>query len=82
MIINYVPTLPIINLSFYNQHVLFRPNPLQYFLVPDLEVENVEEEEEDELGDEEEGDNVVVMEEEEEEEEEEAEEGEGEAEEK
>ena len=33
---------------------LFRPNPLQYFLVPDIEVENVEDEEEDDLDDEEE----------------------------
>ena len=31
----------------------FRPNPLQYFLVPDIEVENGDEEE-DELDDEEE----------------------------
>merc|ERR1711973_265118 len=53
------------------------PNPLQYFLVPDLEVENIEEEEDD-LEDEE-GDNVVVMEEDEEVGEEEEGEGEGEA---
>jgi len=46
------------------------PNPLQYFLVPDIEVENGGEEEE--LEDEEEVDeNVVVMEEEEEDDEEE-----------
>ena len=51
-----------------------RPNPLQYFLVPDIEVENGGDDED--LDDEEEVDeNVVVMEEEEgEEEEEEAEE--------
>jgi len=55
------------------------PNPLQYFLVPDLEVENVDEEEEEDDLEEEEGDNVVVMEEEEEEEGEE-EDGDGEAE--
>jgi len=54
------------------------PNPLQYFLVPDLEVENLEEEEED-LEDEE-GDNVVVMEEDEEEGEEDEADGEGEGE--
>ncbi len=57
---------------------LFRPNPLQYFLVPDLEVENGEEEEEEEEEsgeEEEEGSNVVVMEEEEGEDEE----GEGDA---
>jgi len=57
------------------------PNPLQYFLVPDLEVENGEEEEEEELGEEEEGDNVVVMEEEEGEDDGEGE-GDGETEEK
>jgi len=60
------------------------PNPLQYFLVPDLEVENVEDEEDDDLGEEEEGENVVVLEEDEEEEGEEegeADEAEGEAEE-
>merc|ERR1712126_789108 len=55
------------------------PNPLQYFLVPDIEVDNNGEEEE--LEDEEEVDeNVVVMEEEEGEEEDEEggeEEGEG-----
>merc|ERR1719193_1045630 len=55
------------------------PNPLEYFLVPDLEVENVDEEEEEDDLEEEEGDNVVVMEEEEEEEGEE-EDGDGEAE--
>ena len=56
----------------------FRPNPLQYFLVPDIEVENGGDDED--LDDEEEVDeNVVVMEEGEEEEEEEGgdEEGEG-----
>ena len=59
-----------------------RPNPLQYFLVPDIEVENGGDDED--LDDEEEVDeNVVVMEEEEgEEEEEEAGEEEGEGEEK
>lgn len=59
------------------------PNPLQYFLVPDIEVENGEgEEEEEELEEEEVDDNVVVVEEEieeveedEEEDEEEEEEG-------
>jgi len=58
------------------------PNPLQYFLVPDIEVENGGDDED--LDDEEEVDeNVVVMEEEEgEEEEEEAGEEEGEGEEK
>lgn len=51
------------------------PNPLQYFLVPDIEVENGGEEEE--LEDEEEVDeNVVVMDEEDEEDEEEEEGGE------
>ncbi|XP_076042960.1 NAP domain-containing protein SET isoform X4 [Oratosquilla oratoria] len=42
------------------------PNPLQYFLVPDIEVENGEgeEEEEEELEDEEVDDSVVVVEEE------------------
>ncbi|XP_050732036.1 protein SET-like [Eriocheir sinensis] len=41
------------------------PNPLQYFLVPDIEVENGEgEEEEEELEEEEVDDNVVVVEEE------------------
>merc|ERR1712111_50703 len=50
------------------------PNPLQYFLVPDIEVEENGEEEED-LEDEEDVDeNVVVLEEEEEEEGEEGEE--------
>jgi len=53
------------------------PNPLQYFLVPDLEVENAEDEEDDEELEEEEGDNVVVMEEEDEEGEEEEGEGDG-----
>merc|ERR1712038_817345 len=57
------------------------PNPLQYFLVPDIEVENGGEDgEEEELEDEEEiDDNVVVMEEEDDdvEEEEEEEPGEG-----
>ncbi len=65
---HYVPTW-LIYLSFC------RPNPLQYFLVPDLEVENGEEEveeeeeesgEEEEEEEEEEGGNVVVMDEEEE----------------
>lgn len=51
------------------------PNPLQYFLVPDLEVEG-EESEEEELEDEE-GENVVVMEEEEDGQEDEEPEGEG-----
>lgn len=45
------------------------PNPLQYFLVPDIEVENGGEEEDEDLEEEEEVDeNVVVLEEEEEEE--------------
>jgi len=55
------------------------PNPLQYFLVPDVEVENGGEDEDDDLEDEEEEDdegNVVVLEEEEEELEEEDGEGE------
>jgi len=51
------------------------PNPLQYFLVPDLEVEG-EESEDEELEDEE-GENVVVMEEEEDGQEDEEPEGEG-----
>merc|ERR1711874_281400 len=52
------------------------PNPLQYFLVPDIEVENGGEDgEEEELEDEEEiDDNVVVMEEEDDDVEEEEEE--------
>lgn len=45
------------------------PNPLQYFLVPDIEVENGGEEEDEDLEEEEEVDeNVVVLEEEEDEE--------------
>jgi len=57
------------------------PNPLQYFLVPDIEVENGDDEEEDDMdGEEEIGESVVVLEEEEEELEE-AEDGEGEEEE-
>ena len=41
------------------------PNPLQYFLVPDIEVENGEgDEDEDEMEDEEVDDSVVVVEEE------------------
>jgi len=45
------------------------PNPLQYFLVPDIEVENGGEEEDEEIEEEDEVDeNVVVLEEEEEEE--------------
>lgn len=45
------------------------PNPLQYFLVPDIEVENGGEEEDEDLEEEEDVDeNVVVLEEEEEEE--------------
>ena len=56
--------------------ILLRPNPLQYFLVPDIELENGGEEEE--LEEEEEvDDNVVVTEEEEEGEEEEDGEEEG-----
>jgi len=52
------------------------PNPLQYFLVPDIEVENGgEEEEEDEDVDDEEDENQEVVTEEEEEEDEEGEEG-------
>eukprot|EP00096_Caligus_rogercresseyi_P005852 TRINITY_DN2189_c0_g1_i1.p1 TRINITY_DN2189_c0_g1~~TRINITY_DN2189_c0_g1_i1.p1 ORF type:complete len:288 (-),score=161.34 TRINITY_DN2189_c0_g1_i1:725-1588(-) len=43
------------------------PNPLQYFLVPDIEVENGGEEEEDDLEEEEVDESVVVLEEEEEE---------------
>lgn len=57
----------------------FRPNPLQYFLVPDLEVDEEGEEEEEEDEDEE-GNNVIVMEEEEDVGEEEEGEGEGEGE--
>ena len=58
------------------KRTLFRPNPLQYFLVPDIEVENGGEDgEEEELEDEEEiDDNVVVMEEEDDDVEEEEEE--------
>ena len=69
------------NTVFWYSH-FYRPNPLQYFLVPDIEVENGGDDED--LDDEEEVDeNVVVMEEEEgEEEEEEAGEEEGEGEEK
>ena len=60
---------------FCNEY-FYRPNPLQYFLVPDIELENGGEEEE--LEDEEEvDDNVVVTEEEEEGEEEEDGEEEG-----
>ena len=45
------------------------PNPLQYFLVPDIEVENGGEEGDEDLEEEEEVDeNVVVLEEEEDEE--------------
>lgn len=40
------------------------PNPLQYFLVPDIEVENGLEGDEDESDEEEGGDAVVVVEEE------------------
>lgn len=44
------------------------PNPLQYFLVPDIEVENGGDEDDEDLDDEDEGDeNVVVLEEEEDE---------------
>jgi len=57
------------------------PNPLQYFLVPDIEVENGDDEEEDDMDGEEEIDESVVVLEEEEEELEEAEDGEGEEEE-
>merc|ERR1712096_7098 len=53
------------------------PNPLQYFLVPDIELENGGEEEELEEEEEEVDDNVVVTEEEEEGEEEEDGEEEG-----
>jgi hypothetical protein len=59
----------------YSLIILCRPNPLQYFLVPDIELENGGEEEE--LEEEEEvDDNVVVTEEEEEGEGEEEEDGE------
>jgi len=57
------------------------PNPLQYFLVPDIEVENGGEEEED-LDDEEDGDENVVLEEGEEDDEELQGEGDGEEDEK
>merc|ERR1712024_173219 len=57
------------------------PNPLQYFLVPDIEVENGDDEEEDEMEGEEEIDESVVVLEEEEEDIEEADEGEEEEEE-
>merc|ERR1712241_317957 len=55
------------------------PNPLQYFLVPDIEVENGDDEDDDEAdGEEDIGESVVVLEEEEEElENEEGEEEEG-----
>merc|ERR1711890_177350 len=42
------------------------PNPLQYFLVPDIEVENGEDEDDDEEIEEEIDESVVVLEEEEE----------------
>lgn len=44
-----------------------RPNPLQYFLVPDIEVENGDEEDDDEELEEEVDESVVVLEEEDEE---------------
>ena len=55
---------------------LFRPNPLQYFLVPDIEVENGDDEDDDDMENEEEIDESVVVLEEEEEDLEEADEGE------
>ena len=36
------------NLCVISRFFLFRPNPLQYFLVPDIEVENGEDEDDDE----------------------------------
>ena len=39
--------------------MLFRPNPLQYFLVPDIEVENGDEEEDDDVEGEEDIDESV-----------------------
>ena len=55
---------------------IFRPNPLQYFLVPDIEVENGDDEDDDDMENEEEIDESVVVLEEEEEDLEEADEGE------
>merc|ERR1711890_110803 len=52
------------------------PNPLQYFLVPDIEVENGDDEDDDDMENEEEIDESVVVLEEEEEDLEEADEGE------
>ena len=70
-----------LNCITLNTNLCDRPNPLQYFLVPDIEVENGGDDED--LDDEEEVDeNVVVMEEEEGEEEEEEAEEEGEGEDK
>lgn len=57
------------------------PNPLQYFLVPDIEVENGDDEEDDEEIEEEIDESVVVLEEEEEDEENMGEEDDGEGEE-
>merc|ERR1711982_206465 len=55
------------------------PNPLQYFLVPDIEVENGDDEDDDEAdGEEDIDESVVVLEEEEEDGEEEEEGGEDE----
>ena len=38
----------------------FRPNPLQYFLVPDIEVENGAEDDEEDLEEEEDVDESVI----------------------
>ena len=39
----------------------FRPNPLQYFLVPDIEVENGAEDDEEDLEEEEDVDESVII---------------------
>ena len=54
-------------IEIFNCFFIWRPNPLQYFLVPDIEVENGEDEDDEDVEAEEEIDeSVVVLEEEEE----------------
>ena len=41
-------TVIILKIIYIHFNSFFRPNPLQYFLVPDIEVENGDDEEDDE----------------------------------